>query len=44
VVGERGRQDAEDDGNRPPKAGRQQEGEQLGLVADFTDGDDQGRG
>ena len=36
------RQDAEDDRQRPLEARRQQQCQQLGLVANFTDGDGQG--
>jgi hypothetical protein len=40
VVGERGKEDAEDDRNRLAVARRQHQREQLGLVADLGDGDD----
>ena len=40
MVGDGGKQDADDDGNGPAELGREDEGEQLGLVADFGEGDD----
>jgi hypothetical protein len=42
VVGERGDEDAEDDGHRPPELRGEQEREELGFVADFGEGDDAG--
>jgi hypothetical protein len=40
VIRDRRAKNAEDDGNGPPDAGRKQQGEQLRLVACFTDSDD----
>ncbi|MNL61081.1 hypothetical protein D3C87_1849570 [compost metagenome] len=43
MVGQSGDHDAEDNWPGLAKARGQQQGEQLGLVADFGQGNDQGR-
>jgi hypothetical protein len=43
MVRERGDEDAENDRKRLAKARRENEGQELGLVADFREGDDAGR-
>jgi hypothetical protein len=43
VIGECRDEDAQDDGRRLPKFRGEDEGEELGVVADFGEGDDAGR-